>query len=140
MLPDLKAQTASIETGFVHGAVLLHKPSAQVPVMQGVQLAGVIVVEQPLGEVEQGTQLAQSAAVGLYLRRIVVRPEEGTVAITGNVTALVNDVQKARQQYLKERKNSVTFAEKIETLHFKDKGGGIQYFFTVQSVSKLDIV
>lgn len=88
----------------MHGAVLLHEPAAQVLVLQGVQLAVVVVVDQLLGEVDQGTQLTQSAAVRLHLRGIVVRPEEGTIAIGGNITALVNDVQKARQQDLKQRK------------------------------------
>ena len=64
---DLKAQAAAIETSFVHGAVLLHKPVAQIPVLQGVQLPLVVVVHQPLGEVEQGPQLAQGAAVRLHL-------------------------------------------------------------------------
>ncbi len=129
VLADLKAQTAAIETGFVHGAVLLHKPAAQVPVLQGVQLAVVVVVDEPLGEVEQSTQLAQSAAVCLHLRGVVVRPEEGTVAIRGNVTALVNDVQKARLQDLKERKkNNSTFAGKVRSLYLKDKGSDILFF------------
>lgn len=131
LLADLKAQTAAIETGFVHGAVLLHKLAAQVPVLQGVQLAVVVVVDQPLGEVEQGAQLTQSAAVCLHLRGIVVRPEEGTVVVRCNVTALVNDVQKARQQNLKERKKekqSITFAEKVEGLYLKDEGGVYLYF------------
>ena len=100
-LADLKAQTAAIETGFVHGAVLLHKLAAQLPVLQGVQLAVVIVIDQPLGEVEQCAQLAQSAAVRLHLRGIMICPEEGTVVIGGNVTALVDDVQKAGVQDLK---------------------------------------
>lgn len=95
LLADLKAQTAAVETRLVHGAVLLHKPVAQVPVLQGVQLAVFVVVDQLLGEVEQGAQLAQSAAVRLHLQRIVVRPEEGTVVIGSDVTALVDDVQKA---------------------------------------------
>lgn len=104
MLADLKAQTTAVETCFVHGAVLLHKPAAQVPVLKGVQLAGGVVIHQLLGEVEQGTQLAQGAAVRLHLRCIVVCPEEGTVVIRGNVTALVNDVQKAGVQDLKGKK------------------------------------
>lgn len=32
-MADLKAQTAAIEAGFVHGAVLLHKLAAQVRVL-----------------------------------------------------------------------------------------------------------
>lgn len=99
----LKAQAASVETGFVHGAVLLHKPAAQVPVVQRVQLAVVVVIDEPLCEVEQGTQLTQSAAVRLHLSGVVVRPEEGTVVISSDVTALVNDVHKARLQDLKDR-------------------------------------
>lgn len=80
-VPDLKTQTAAVETGFVHGAVLLHKPVAQVAVLLGVQLAVVVVVDQPLAEVEQSSQLAQGAAVRLHLGGVVVRPEEGTVEI-----------------------------------------------------------
>lgn len=103
---DLKAQTAAVETGFVHGAVLLHKLAAQVPVLQGVQLAAVVVVDELLGEVEKGTQLTQSAAVRLHLRGIVLGPEEGTVVIRNNVAALLNYVQKASLQDLKERKTN----------------------------------
>lgn len=108
MLADLKAQTAAVETGFVHGAVLLHKLATQVTVLQRVQLAVAVVADQPLGEVEQGAQLTQNAAVRLHLRGVVVRSEEGTVVARGNVTALVNDVQKARLQDLKERKKEKT--------------------------------
>lgn len=104
MLADLKAQTAAIETGFVHGTVLLHKLAAQVSVLQRVQLAVVVVTDQLLGKVEQGTQLTQSTAVCFHLRDIVVCPEEGSVVVRGNVTALVNDVQKAGLQDLKRRK------------------------------------
>lgn len=106
LLADLKAQTAAIETGFVHGTVLLHKLAAQVScrVLQRVQLAVVVVIDQLLGEVKQGTQLTQSAAVCFHLRDIVVCPEEGSVVVRGNVTALVNDVQKAGLQDLKGRK------------------------------------
>lgn len=103
---DLKAQTAAVETGFVHGAVLLHKLAAQVPVLQGVQLATLVVVDELLGEVEKGTQLTQSAAVRLHLRGIVLGPEEGTVVIRNNVAALLNYVQKASLQDLKERKTN----------------------------------
>lgn len=116
LLADLKAQTAAVETGFVHGAVLLHKLATQVTVLQRVQLAVAVVADQPLGEVEQGAQLTQNAAVRLHLRGVVVRSEEGTVVARGNVTALVNDVQKARLQDLKERKkekNNVAFAKTI---------------------------
>lgn len=49
---DLKAQTAAVETGFVHGAVLLHKHVAQVSVLLAVQLAIIVVVDQPLCEME----------------------------------------------------------------------------------------
>lgn len=79
LFADLEAETAAIEAGFVHGAVLLHKLAAQI--LHGVQLPTFVVVEQLLGEVEQGAQLAQSAAVRLHLRDIVVRPEEGTVVV-----------------------------------------------------------
>lgn len=103
-LAHLEAKTAAIETGFVHGAVLLHKPAAKVRVLQGVQLAEAVVADQPLGEVQQGAQLAQSAAVGLHLRGVVVGPEEGAAVVGGDVAALVNDVQKAGMQNLKARK------------------------------------
>lgn len=94
----------------MHGAVLLHELVAQLPVMQGVQLTIVVVIDQPLGEVQQGTQLTQSAAVRLHLGGVVVGPEEGTIVVGGNVLPLVNDVQKARLQDLKDRqkrKNNV---------------------------------
>lgn len=100
---DLESQTAAVETGLVHGAVLLHELAAQLPVLQRVELAVVVVVEQPLGEVQQGAQLAQSAAVRLHLGGVVVRPEKGTVVVGGNVPSLVNDVQKARLQDLEDR-------------------------------------
>lgn len=100
---DLKAQTASIETGFVHGAVFLHVSVAQVQVLQGVQLAKIVVVDQPLGEVEQRSQLAKGAAVGLHLGGVVFRSEEGALVIRGNVASLVEEVQKTRLQHLKSR-------------------------------------
>lgn len=115
MLADLKAQTAAIETGFVHGTVLLHKLAAQVSVLQRVQLAVVVVIEQLLGKVEQGTQLTQSTAVCFHLRDIVVCPEEGSVVVRGNVSALVNDVQKAGLQDLKRRKTENESLVKGET-------------------------
>ena len=103
-LADLKAQTAAVETRFVHGAVLLHKPAGQLPILEVEQLAMGVVVHQPLGQVEKGTQLAQGAAVRLYLRCIVLRPEEGVAVIQGDVTALVNDMQQAGLQDLKEKR------------------------------------
>lgn len=106
---DLKAQTAAVEAGFVHGAVLVHEAMAQVPVLQGVQLAVGIAAEQLLGQMQQRPQLTQSAAVGLHLGRVVLRPEEGTAVVGGDVAALVNDVKETRLQDLhdKERQSGV---------------------------------
>lgn len=118
LLADLKAQTAAIETGLVHGAVLLHKLAAQVSVLQRVQLAVVVVIEQLLGEVEQGTQLTKSTAVCFHLRDIVVCPEEGSVVVRGNVTALVNDVQKAGLQNLKRRKKENAVCSQGRNMEF----------------------
>lgn len=102
-MAHLKAQTAAIEAGFVHGAVLLHKLAAQVGVLQRVELAAHVVVEQPLGQMQERPQLTQSVAVRLHLRGVVLRPEEGAVAVRGDIPALVNDVKKTRLQDLKER-------------------------------------
>lgn len=102
LLADLKAQTAAVETRFVHGGVLLHKAAAQVLVLQGVQLPAVVVVDQLLGEMEKSSELAKGAAVRLHLRRVVVNPEEGVAVTGGNVTGFVDDVQKASLQDLKE--------------------------------------
>lgn len=104
-MADLKAQTAAIEAGFVHGAVLLHKLAAQVRVLQRVELATHVVVEQLLGQMQEGSQLTESVAISLHLRGIVLRPEEGTVAVRGDISALVNYVKKTRLQDLKERKS-----------------------------------
>lgn len=101
---DLKTQAPAVEAGLVHGAVLLHELVAQLPVLQRVELAAVVVVEEPLGEVQQGAQLTQSAAVRLHLAGVVVGPEEGAGVVGGNVAALVDDVQKARLQDLEEGK------------------------------------
>lgn len=84
----------------MHGAVLLHKLAAQLPVLQRVKLAVVVVVDEPLGEVQQGAQLAQGAAVRLHLAGVVVGPEEGAVVVGGDIAGLVDDVQKARLQDL----------------------------------------
>lgn len=92
---DLETQTAAVETGLVHGAVLLHELAAQLPVLQRVELAVVVVVDQPLGEMQQGAQLTQSTAVCLHLGGVVISSEKGTVVVGGNVPSLVNDVQKA---------------------------------------------
>lgn len=97
---DLETQAAAVETGLVHGAVLLHELAAQLPVLQGVELAEVVVVEEPLGQVQQGAQLTQSAAVRLHLAGVVVGPEEGAGVVGGDVASLVDDVQKARLQDL----------------------------------------
>lgn len=67
MLADLKAQTAAVETGFVHGAVLLHKCSAQLCILQSVELPVLVVVDQLLGEIEQSPQLTEGTAVRLHL-------------------------------------------------------------------------
>lgn len=104
-MADLKAQTAAIEAGFVHGAVLLHKLAAQVRVLQRVELAAHVVVEQLLGQMQEGSQLTESVAISLHLRGIVLRPEEGAVAVRGDISALVNYVKKTRLQDLKERKS-----------------------------------
>lgn len=71
----------------------MHKHVAQVSVLLTVQVAVIVVVDQPLREIEQGAQLAESAAVRLHLRGIVVRSEEGTVVVGENVAAFVNNVQ-----------------------------------------------
>lgn len=88
----------------MHGAVLLHKLAAQLPVLQGVELAVVVVVDEPLGEVQQGSQLAQSAAVCLHLGGVVVGSKKGPVAVGSDIASLVNNVQKARLQDLEDRK------------------------------------
>lgn len=100
---DLKAQTASVEAGFVHGAVLVHEAAAQVLVLQGVELAVGVVSEQLLGQMQERSQLTQSVAVSLHLRRVVLGPEEGAAVVGGDVTALVNDVKKTRLQDLNDR-------------------------------------
>lgn len=100
---DLEAQAAPIEAGFVHGAVLVHEAAAQVLVLQGVELAVGVVAEQLLGQMQERSQLAQSVAVGLHLRRVVLRPEEGAAVVGGDVTALVNDVEKTGLQDLNDR-------------------------------------
>lgn len=97
---DLKAQAAAVEAGFVHGAVLLHKPAAQLGVLQDVQLAVLVVVDEPPGEVEQRPQLAQRAAVRLHLRGVVLRAEEGAAVVRGDVATLMDDVQEAGLQHL----------------------------------------
>lgn len=40
----LEAKAATVEAGFVHGHVLLHKPAAQLLVLQVVQLAILVVI------------------------------------------------------------------------------------------------
>lgn len=104
-MADLKAQTAAIEAGFVHGAVLLHKLAAQVHVLQRVELAAHVVIEQLLGQMQKSPQLTESVAISLHLRGIVLRPEEGAVAVRGDISALVNYVKKTRLQDLKDRKS-----------------------------------
>ena len=99
---DLEAQAAAVEAGLVHGGVLLHEPPAQDAVLQGVQLPVAVVVEQALGEVEEGAELAQGAAVGLHLGGVVLRPEEGPAAAGGDVAAFVDDVEEAGLQHLRE--------------------------------------
>lgn len=121
MLADLKAQTAAVEAGFVHGAVLLHKPAAQVGVLQRAQLSAGVVIKKPLSEVEQGPQLAQSSHVRLHLWRIVVRSEKGGVVIGGDVAGLVNDVQKAGQQDLREKSIYYFFWFEMAELKYKTK-------------------
>lgn len=103
---DLEAQTAAIEAGLVHGAVLLHELAAQLGVLQRVELAVRVVAEQLLRQMQEGSQLTQSVAVRLHLRGVVVRPEEGTVVVGGDITALVNDVEKTGVQNLKDRKQT----------------------------------
>lgn len=87
----------------MHGAVLVHEAAAQVPVLQGVQLAVGVVVEQLLGQMQERSQLTQRVAVGLHLRSVVLGPEEGAAVVGGDVTALVNDVEKTRLQDLNDR-------------------------------------
>lgn len=88
----------------MHGAVLVHKAPAQIPVLQRVELAAGIVAEQLLGQMEQRSQLAQSPAVGLHLRGIVLSPEKGAAVVGGDVTALVNDVKQTRLQDLDDKR------------------------------------
>lgn len=110
---DLEAQTAAIEAGLVHGAVLLHELAAQVGVLQRVELAMHVVTEQLLRQMQEGSQLTQSVAVRLHLRGIVVRPEEGTVVVRGDITALVNDVEKTGVQNLKDRKKTIRTQQEV---------------------------
>lgn len=93
----------------MHGAVLVHEATAQVPVLQGVQLATGVVTEQLLGQMQERSQLAQSVAVSLHLGSVVLCPEEGAAVVGGDVTALVNDVKKTGLQDLsdKERPSGV---------------------------------
>lgn len=100
---DLKAQAASVEAGFVHGAVLVHEATAQVPLLQGVELAVGVVMEQLLGQMQQRSQLTQSVAIRLHLGGVVLGPEEGAAVVGGDVTALVNDVKKTRLQDLNDK-------------------------------------
>lgn len=84
----------------MHGAVLLHEPAAQLGVLQHVQLAVLVVVDELPGEVEERPQLAQRAAVRLHLRGVVLGPEEGAAVVRGDVATLVDDVQEAGLQHL----------------------------------------
>lgn len=84
----------------------MHEATAQVPVLQGVELAVGVVMEQLLGQMQQRSQLTQSVAVGLHLGSVVLRPEEGAAVVGGDVTALVNDVKKTRLQDLNDKGQS----------------------------------
>lgn len=81
----------------------MHEAAAQVPVLQGVQLAVGVVFEQLLGQMQQRSQLTQSVAVSLHLRSVVLGPEEGAAVVGGDIMALVNDVKKTRLQDLNDR-------------------------------------
>lgn len=96
----LEAQAASVEAGLVHGAVLLNEAVAQVGILRRVQMPVGVVVDEPLGEVEQRPQLAEGAAVRLHLRGVVLRPEEGSSAVGGDVATFMDDVHQAGLQHL----------------------------------------
>jgi len=68
------------------------------------KVAVVVVVEHALSQVEQGAQLAQSAAVGLHLRRIVCQPKEDAAAVGGDVAPLLDDVENAAAHDLEKNK------------------------------------
>lgn len=116
----------------MHGAVLLHKLAAQLPVLQGVELAVVVVVDEPLGEVQKGAQLTQSTAVRLHLGGVVVGSEKGTVVVGGNVPSLVNDVQKARLQDLEDREKRKNNERLLDDLLWR-------YFSTTLCNYKIDL-
>ena len=97
---DLEAQAAAVEAGLVHGGVLPDETAAQLPVLQGDELVVVVVMQQPLGQVEQGAQLAQGAAVGLHLPRVMRSTEEDATAVGADVAPLVDDVENAAAHHL----------------------------------------
>lgn len=54
-----------------------------------------VVMQHALGQIEQGTQLAQSIAVCFHLARIMGYSEEDAATVSGDVAPLVDDMEKA---------------------------------------------
>lgn len=79
----------------MHGCVFTDKTLAEAAFVLEEQIAVAVVVQHPLSQVEQGAQLAQSAAVRLHFPGIVRCSEEDAAAVGCDVAALVDDVEKA---------------------------------------------
>lgn len=59
-----------------------------------------VVMKHALSQIEQGAQLAQSAAVGLHLPRIVCYSKEDAATVGSDVAPLLDDVKKTAAYHL----------------------------------------
>lgn len=96
----LKAKAAAVEAPLVHGWVFADKTLAEATFILEEKVAVAVVMQHALSQVEQGSQLAKSIAIGLHLPRIVCYAKEDAAAVGGDVAPLLDDVEKAAAHHL----------------------------------------
>lgn len=96
----LEADTAAIKTALVHGGVLPKKELAETVLVLEEEVAVTVVVEQPLSEVDQSPQLAQSTAVSFHICGLMGCTEKDAPSVGCDVTCLVDDVKKTAAYHL----------------------------------------
>lgn len=105
----LETNTASIKAALVHGGILSKKELAETVLILEEEVAVTVVMKQPLGEVEQSPQLAQSTAVRFHFCSMMGCTEKDAPPVGCDVVRLVDDVQKTATHHLKKKIRRILF-------------------------------
>lgn len=109
----LEANTAAIKAALVHGGILSKKELAETILILEEEVAVTVVMKQPLSEVQQSPQLAQSTTVSFHLCSMMGWTEENAPSVRRNMACFVDDVKETTTHHLRGNRESTEVLLKV---------------------------